>query len=269
MRCPSCQSESGTQVDRKAWITSLVKCHTCHLLYRQPQEPQGFAETFYQKEYQSALTTATPEPEALASMLASGFKGTEKDLSSKLGVLKALGLADGARVLDYGSSWGYGVWQMNAAGYRADGYEVGRARALFGTRNLGVTIHTETEQISNCEYDAVFTNHVLEHVPDPTVAFELIRSALKPGGWLVAFFPNGSEQCRLANPVRFHTNWGRLHPVYLNDDFCSAAFRDKPCWLLSKAYDSPPDLGQLLQWDRVVAWRGDMRENELMLVARP
>ena len=78
MRCPSCRSRSGTRIDRKVWITSLVRGQACGLLYRRPQEPEGFAERFYQEEYQSALTTALPEPDALETMLASAFRALKK-----------------------------------------------------------------------------------------------------------------------------------------------------------------------------------------------
>ena len=47
----------------------------------------------------------------------------------------------------------------------------------------------------------------------------LTQIAWRPGGWLVAFFPNGSDECRRANPERFHCNWSRLHPVYLTDEY--------------------------------------------------
>jgi len=268
MRCPSCRSRSGTCIDRKAWITSLIQCETCGLLYRRPQEPYGFADRFYQEEYQSALTTTLPEPEPLASMLASAFRGTEKDLGDKIETFRALGLSAGARILDYGSSWGYGVWQLKVAGYQAEGFEVSRRRAGFGRRNLAVTIHTDTSQLARHSYDAVFTNHVLEHVPDPNMALTQIGLALRPGGWLVAFFPNGSDECRRANPERFHCNWGRLHPVYLTDEYCLDRLRAKPNWMISKPYDSRPDLAQLTQWDQAHSWKGDMRENEMMLVAR-
>ncbi len=142
-----------------------MRCEACGLLYRRPQEPEGFAERFYQEEYQSALTTALPEPDALETMLASAFRGTEKDLGDKIETFRALGLPAGARILDYGSSWGYGVWQLNVAGYQAEGFEVSRPRAGYGRRSLGVTIHTDTSQLAKNAYDAVFTNHVLEHVP--------------------------------------------------------------------------------------------------------
>ena len=245
-----------------------MKCEGCGLIYRRPQDPEGFAEHFYQDEYQSALTTALPEPAFLATMLASAFTGTEKNLADKIEALRTLGLRAGARVLDYGSSWGYGVWQLNVAGYLAEGFEVSRPRASYGRRSLGVTIHTDTTQLASHPYDAVFTNHVLEHVPDPNRALTQIALALRPGGWLVAFFPNGSDECRRANPERFHCNWGRLHPVYLNDDYCLGRLRGKPTWMISKAYESRPDLAQLKQWDQVHPWKGDMSENEMMLVAR-
>ena len=71
-----------------------------------------------------------------------------------------------------------------------------------------MTIHTDTSQLAKNAYDAVFTNHVLEHVPDPNMALTQITLTLRPGGWLVAFFPNGSDECRRANPERFRMQLG-------------------------------------------------------------
>ena len=268
MCCPSCQCASGVSIARKAWITDLVCCDGCRLLYRRPQEPEGFGERFYQREYDDGLTTEPPERTDLAAMLSSNFRNTEKDLSQKIAVFSALGVPRGARILDYGSSWGYGVWQLSAAGYRADGFEVSRTRAAYGMRHLGVRIHSDASELSVQSYDAVMTNHVLEHIPNPKVAFEQISSVLKPGGWVVAFFPNGSDACRLANPARFECNWGRLHPVYLNNEYCARLLKGRPFWMMGKKYESPPDLQLLSQWNGASEWMGDLSENEMILVAR-
>jgi SAM-dependent methyltransferase len=268
MRCPSCGSANTTGIARKAWITDLVRCEGCRLLYRRPQEPLGFAQRFYQQEYRSGLTTQLPEKVDLARMLASRFKDCDKDLGRKIDVLRMLGLPAGARILDYGSSWGYGVWQMNAAGYHAEGFELSRTRACQGSRYLGVTIHTERARLPENAYDAVFTNHVLEHIPNTREAFDTIASVLKTGGWLVAFFPNGSDECRRARPTRFHRNWGRLHPIYLNREHCARLLDPRPYWMMGKPYAAPPDLALLKQWNRTSPWVGDMKENEMMLVAR-
>ena len=155
---------------------------------------------------------------ALSAMLSSQFRSTEKDLSGKIEVFNALGVRSGARILDYGSSWGYGAWQVNALGYRADGFELGRTRARYGEEQLSVRTHVAWSGVAACSYDAVLANHVLEHIPNPRAALGRISGALKPGGWFVAFFPNGSKACRVANPVRFQCNWGRLHPIYLNNE---------------------------------------------------
>jgi SAM-dependent methyltransferase len=201
-------------------------------------------------------------------MLTSRFRDTDKDLSEKIGVFRALGMPASARVLDYGSSWGYGVWQLKDAGYDAEGFEPSRTRARYGIQNLDVPIHMDIASLPKGAYDAVFSNHVLEHIPNPGLAFDQIVTVLKPSGWLVAFFPNGSEECREASPRRFHCNWGRLHPIYLNHEYCARVLNGRPHWMVAKKYNSPPDLALLMQWSRTDQWIGDMRENEMMLVAR-
>lgn len=267
-RCPSCGSSERTHVASKALITQLVRCEGCRLLYRVPQEPATFAERFYDREYKSGLTTELPDAQTLARMLRCDFRGTGKDLSDKMAGLAALGVETGARVLDFGASWGYGVWQLIAAGYRAEGFELGASRAAWGQRMLGVTIASDPDSLPSHSFDAVFTNHVLEHVRDPKAAFTLIERVLKPGGLLVAFFPNGSDDCRLAYPVRFQCNWGRLHPIYLNDQYCARLLQGRSYWMAAKAYDAPLDLPALAEWNQRQPFVGNMAENEMILVTR-
>ncbi len=62
-----------------------------------------------------------PAPE-LEAMKRRDFANTEKNFFAKINVLKRLSGADPGkklRVLDYGSSWGYGLWQLRNAGFDA------------------------------------------------------------------------------------------------------------------------------------------------------
>ena len=175
---------------------------------------------FYQSDYrQQGLTTDLPDEDALAGLMARGFQGTEKDFSRVIELLKKLDVQQGARVLDFGANWGYGVWQLRQAGYDAIGYEISAARAVYSEKlAVKVTSHWHEVQALG-PYDVVFSSHVLEHTPDPGAAIAQKLSALKPGGAFIAFFPNGSERFQTVDFSAFHRLWGLVHPVMLNEHF--------------------------------------------------
>lgn len=267
-RCPSCGSTVGTVVDRKWLLTSLVRCRECGLAYRRPQEPETFSEEFYQEEYQSSLATRMPNPEQLEGMKRVAFRGTEKDFFKKIELLRCLNIQSDGNVLDFGASWGYGVYQLNHLGYRGRGLELSRPRAKYGESQLGVEVATDEFQLPANSFDAVFTNHVLEHIPNPMVALNSIFRLLRSGGFLVAFFPNGSTGCQQAKPKSFHCHWGRLHPIYLTDEYLQKSLGARPWLMGSIEYGSPPPREWVEAWDQKSQVLKDVSQTEFMLIVR-
>src|SRR5262249_26258128 len=111
-RCTNCGSEQCVTVDRKFFVTSLRRCQACQLMYRVPCDDEVANARFYQNKYQQGFTTELPTDEALKQLLATKFSETEKCYRGYLSVLRELGLEPGARIFDYGCSWGYGSWQL-------------------------------------------------------------------------------------------------------------------------------------------------------------
>lgn len=103
-----------------------------------------------------------PDRKSLEKFKTSTFRGTEKDISDKIAVLKAL--MPRGRVLDYGCSWGYGTFQLIAADYDAIGFEISQPRAAFGRARLGVKIISGKSALDGLaqSFDAVFASPVLE-----------------------------------------------------------------------------------------------------------
>ena len=266
--CPVCTGTRGDTLDRKFGITSLVDCSDCGLLYRRPQEPSTFADDFYQEEYVSSLATVMPDDAEIERLVSTEFLGSEKWFGDKIQLLKTLGIEEGAQVLDYGASWGYGVWQLQRAGYKAMGLELSRPRACFGTEKLNVKIETDENLLKEGAYDAVFSNHVLEHIPNVAKPLRSIERLLKPGGLMVAFVPNGSNACRTVNSERFHSNWGRLHPIYLNDVFLRRQLRQSSYRLAAKRYDTCVSDKLLGEWRGEGVSVGELEENELLIAVR-
>ena len=261
--CPSCGSQENQQVDRKGFH-ELLHCGGCSLLYRWPYETPEEMALFYQRSYQQAgLTTDLPDAATLDSLITSGFRGSAKDFSRVVQLLKVLTVPSGARILDFGANWGYGVWQFQQAGFSAIGYELSHLRASY-SKNLGVEVFTDWSEIENrAPFDVVFSSHVLEHTPDPALALRQKLEIVSPGGWLIAFFPNGSKAFQMADPAAFHRLWGRVHPVMLNENFIHKVL---PGQSLAIGSGCAEDIERLKQWDHMASWTGTLNTSEMLVL---
>lgn len=225
MACPNCGSKQSERLDHKFYIAELRRCHECRLLFRTPGDDLSQTSAFYQFAYSEGFTTAMPSDDALQMLLQTHFAGTEKDFTPRIDVLKALGLKPGARVFDFGCSWGYGSWQITQAGFDVTAFEISQPRAEFARRKLGVDVLSAMPKDKTSAgalggaFDCFFSSHVIEHVPQPGTVFDFARTLLKPDGLFVAFTPNGSLQMRAANPRSWHSIWGKVHPCMIDNEF--------------------------------------------------
>lgn len=272
--CPYCGHSQTRVIGKKRIVLQLRRCARCGLMYRWPKDTPRFNRSFYQRHYHQGMTTDMPDGEALGNFKASIFSGTEKDLANKIAVLKTL-MPQG-RVLDYGCSWGYGTFQLVAAGYEAVGFEVSKPRAEFGRSRLGVTVISSEGALDELagSFDAVFASHVLEHLPAPSDVFDRLASLLKPNGLLLAFVPNcGGDEAR-----RFGVNWGPIccekHPLALDAEFLERAL---PKHGFKCAFFSSPYALDIIARNLSLNHRGatprclrgdELRGDELMVAAR-
>lgn len=208
-RCPSCGSDSTSLIRRKYLVTSLYRCTDCYLMFRVPKgDPTGTIE-FYQSEYTEGITTDCPSREQLESLKKTRFAGTEKDFSRYIEVLKAAGLREGASVLDFGCSWGYGSWQMRQAGFEVYSYEISKPRAMYAEAMLGCSM--VTPDTLPTKVDCIFSSHVIEHLENPQALWDVARRVVRPGGTAVVFMPNGD-----LTREGVHLIWGRVHPLLID-----------------------------------------------------
>jgi 2-polyprenyl-3-methyl-5-hydroxy-6-metoxy-1,4-benzoquinol methylase len=223
--CPYCHETSTAVVVRKYGLLELRRCSGCRLRFRWPKDSVRRNAAYYQIRYrQRGLTTDLPDAAQLARLVETGFRGTEKDFAEKIALLRRL--CPEGRVLDFGCSWGYGVVQLATAGYDAAGFELSADRAAFGRTHLGVDIldsYVALDQAPAGHWDAIFSNHVLEHLPTPREAFAQFARLLRPGGILVAFVPNAGG----ASARRLGSGWGPLvcerHTLAVDREFVEPA----------------------------------------------
>src|SRR5919109_1153406 len=111
-------------------------------------------------QFEQDFTTNCPDDHILTDLMRRQFKGTEKDYTVYIDVLKAVGIQPGRILYDYGCSWGYGSYQFAQAGYRVYSYEIGASRADFAAEKLGCQMLSEPEQIPD-KADCFFSAHVI------------------------------------------------------------------------------------------------------------
>jgi len=211
------------------------------------------------------MTTHLPSHAELGRMISGGFTGTEKDYSQRIAVLKSLRTVAGGRLLDFGASWGYGTWQFRQAGFDAVGFETSKPRARFGREHLKLPLFDTIESVG-AEYDVIFCAHVIEHMPRPSELFYIARHRLRKGGLLVAFMPNGTVRRLAIDRTLYNHSWGRLHPAYIDEEFCRRQAGDRPLLLDSRPYGGWKDLDAIAQWHRKSDLTLNLENPELLAV---
>jgi 2-polyprenyl-3-methyl-5-hydroxy-6-metoxy-1,4-benzoquinol methylase len=239
-RCPYCNCDRTTIVQWKNRIWQLRQCDECSLNFRYPKDDPRENLGFYQKDYQQENVTDLPREEDMPFHISDDFKSVGRDLTTHLKTIRAI--APSGSILDYGCSWGYGVYQLSKAGYQATGFEISRPRVEYGRRALKVNLTSDLATLPSQGFDAIYTAHVLEHIPNPKSSLDAFQRLLKPGGKLFLYVPN----CSGDNAKRLGVRWGQMinekHVLALTVEFFhrnlpSHGFSTK---FSSSPYEEPP-----------------------------
>jgi hypothetical protein len=198
-------------------------------------------------------------------MKASNFRNSEKDFQRIITLIQCLlKNIQEIKIVDYGSSWGYGSYQFLNAGMSVQSFEISSGRADFGNKNLGLNIQKD-EKLLEPGNHVFFSSHVIEHHPDIFSMNVLAKKLLLNDGFYIAFCPNGSNEFRERDPKAFHHLWGLVHPNYLNDKFFQYVYSENPYFIGSNPYN----FEQLQNWDGHSQFVGDLTGVELFVISRP
>ncbi len=131
-------------------------------------------------------------------------------------LLKWSGVRTG-RILDVGCMFGFLLDEARASGLDTYGIELSpgpaTAAAEKGHRVFTGTIEAFADKHPKLRFDAVFAQHVLEHIPDPREFLATAKRLLVPGGKLVVCVPNFEARLRKLTP----SAWGWYQvPVHLH-----------------------------------------------------
>lgn len=238
--CVCCQSE-GTYAYRGmkdrlfeapgVWNIKQCNNQACGLLWLDPSPVAEDLHKAYQSYYTHTDTVSVKE--SLLSQWINGyrasryhFKRSQSSILSRLfgnilslsgffkenmdypfvylagqnkGKLLELGCGSGA-TLKLFSEWG---WQ--AQGLDFDAQAVNNAQAKGLTVNHGDIF---SQHFPDNHFDAIFSSHVVEHVPDPLALLEESFRILKPKGIFVAVMPNSDSKLHR----QFKASWRELDP---------------------------------------------------------
>jgi SAM-dependent methyltransferase len=190
--CPYCRSTRGTTLARKALVVRIHRCAECGLCFTRPIYESWLTKNFYDRLYDvHDTTTRLPSPAEVDTLKRTNFAHSNKNFGPLVEKLRPLVRGEPPEALEIGSSWGYCLYQLRAAGFRPVGLEVARARREFGRSSLGVEAVGSWDELPvEREFDLVLANHALEHFTDLTTVFARIARALKVGGLLFIAVPN-------------------------------------------------------------------------------
>jgi GT2 family glycosyltransferase/2-polyprenyl-3-methyl-5-hydroxy-6-metoxy-1,4-benzoquinol methylase len=261
--CPNCREMKSICIDRKYVVTTLHRCCHCKLLFRRPTISARESAIFYQRDYDQGFTTTTPSEAVLRGLLGTQFKNSPKDYTQYIAILHALGVLPGQRLTDFGSSWGYGAWQLANAGFEVQGFEISRSRCAFAREQLNLNATANINDLRDGQ-DCFFSAHVIEHVPSVAEMINVGRRLLRPGGLFVAFTPNGSLARRQKNSKAWHCNWGLVHPQLIDERFFVMAADGDPYLIASTPYD----MLQISRWNPPQSLQLDVSGDELMIAFR-
>lgn len=109
-----------------------------------------------------------------------------------------------AKVLDYGSSYGFYLKAMKDLGIEAYGVEYDEEIVEYNERELGITMinPSELDSLQKNSFDIVRIYHTLEHLPDPYSILSTFFRLLKINGILLISSPCISDEIVQTNIPR-------------------------------------------------------------------
>lgn len=211
--CPYCSTHSAEVACRKYGIVDICHCANCSLYWTNPifKLPK-FYGSLYSAE---GLTTASLRKDELEQLKATCFKNTDKDYSQILDWLRKV--SPGKELLEFGSSWGYFLFQAKAAGFDVKGVEISDNRRKFGIENLEVDIRPTVSALlpEQDRFDVIYTAHVLEHLTRLDEIFNHFHALLHEDGLLIVEVPH----LNLARGREVFGIMGAVHPLGFVKDF--------------------------------------------------
>lgn len=180
-------------------VDRLVQCRSCDLVFVSPRvQAPVIVASYGQGEDPTFVSQA---------------EAREKTFARSVERIEALTGGPG-RIFDIGTAGGSFLAAAKARGWQVDGCEPNAWLAGWGKKHYGIDIRVgplTDHDLPKGQYDVVTLWDVVEHLPQPSAILARARELVKPGGYLIATFPDvGSPSARMLG--RF---WPFLSSVHL------------------------------------------------------
>lgn len=233
MVCPVCVG-TGTAVVRQAYddrygqptLFTLVRCVHCSHTMTSPRLVESdlgaLYSTYYPRKHVD-IENLRHEANRVTAPLARFWRwcaGTDNQ--------GQYSVKPGERMLDIGCGSGLSLLEAQALGAEAWGVEADpNVRRIADDLSLRIHIGSLLDEpFAGEKFDLVVLNQVIEHVPDPGMLLDRLRSRIRTGGRIVLVFPNaGSLWCRVSGErwINWHVPYHLHH--FSRDGFVRLAMR--------------------------------------------
>jgi 2-polyprenyl-3-methyl-5-hydroxy-6-metoxy-1,4-benzoquinol methylase len=227
MQCPVCTETETTMLwqaydDRYGQpdIFSLVRCTSCRHVMTSPRLQEkdlaALYSTYYPRKHVNVGDLKREALRCVAPFASFGRWWAGTDNQGQYAV------QPGELMLDVGCGSGLSLLEARALGAEVRGVEADPNIRRIADE-LGLRIHIGSlldEPFSGEQFDLVVLNQVIEHMPEPGLILDRLRSRLKPKGRIILVFPNiESIWCRL-----FGKRWINWHVPYHLHHFNRSGF---------------------------------------------
>lgn len=180
-------------------VDRLVRCRACGLQYVSPRPlATAIVEAYADGDDQAYVSQVRARKRTFADAVAH----IEEILPGR------------GRLLDVGTAAGAFLAAARSREWQVEGCEPNRWLAQWGSRHYGIPIRTGElfdHQFPPHSFDVVTLWDVIEHTPDPARVLRTARELIRPGGLLVASYPDiGSWIARALG-----SRWPFLSSVHL------------------------------------------------------
>lgn len=227
-------------------VFGLAQCHDCGVTETLPRltekELPALYTTYYPRRNLDPSSVYVPgrSPSHWRSKFSRWWQGTDNQ-----GQYDA---KPGMTVLDYGCGAGQSLLELRAMGADAYGIEADGNVARIAA-HYGLQIHIGSiydHPFPTIKFDLIVLNQVLEHIPEPLAALNLLTRLLKAGGRLVVAVPNTGSIYHFL----FGKHWINWHIPYHLHHFNRASLRSlaqRAGWRIVSVRTVTPNLWTVLQ----------------------
>ena len=251
--CPVCTSSEHTPL-RPAFVDrygcpdmfSIVRCNACGHLMTSPALMEDELATLYSTYYPRKLVNSADL--VISASNATGsfarfrrwWEGTDNQGQYTV--------SPGQTMLDVGCGSGLSLLEAQTLGAQAYGIEADpNIRRIADELKLRIHIGSlHDHPFPSVSFDLIVLNQVIEHIPEPGKALDVLKERLQPGGRIVLVFPNRRSIWQRLSGARW-INWHVPYHLHHFDARGFRAFAQRHGYQVIRQRTVTPNIWSILQ----------------------